>query len=144
MFKLKTKLLTILALLTLIFSSALSPLAHAATQNPVNAGVGENTSKSKICEGAGLIIGTNDCKTDGGPTVDKVIRTAINFFSIIVGLISVVMIIISGVKFVTSGGSTEKVASAKNTIIYAVIGLIIVAFAQIIVQFVLSKASKAT
>jgi hypothetical protein len=49
------------------------------------------------------------------------------------------MIIFGGFKYITSGGESGNVTSAKNTIIYAVIGLVIVAFAQFIVQFVLGK-----
>ena len=49
------------------------------------------------------------------------------------------MIIIGGVKYVTSGGSSEKTTSAKDTILFAIVGLIVVALAQIIVKFVLHK-----
>ena len=52
---------------------------------------------------------------------------------------AVIMIIWGGFRYVTSGGDSNKVSSAKNTIIYAVIGLIIVALAQFIVKFVLDK-----
>jgi len=54
------------------------------------------------------------------------------------------MLIFGGFRYVTSGGKQESVTSAKNTIIYAIIGLVIVALAQIIVQFVLNKTSQAT
>ena len=72
-------------------------------------------------------------------TVNNIIKLVINIFSGIVGAISVVMIIWGGFKYITSGGESGKVSSAKNTIIYAVIGLVIVVFAQIFVQFVLEK-----
>jgi hypothetical protein len=49
------------------------------------------------------------------------------------------MIIIGGFRYITAGGDSNNVSAAKNTIIYAIIGLVIVAFAQIIVQFVLNK-----
>jgi hypothetical protein len=51
------------------------------------------------------------------------------------------MIIVGGVKYVTSGGSSEKTTSAKDTILFAVVGLIVVALAQVIVRFVLHKAT---
>jgi hypothetical protein len=51
------------------------------------------------------------------------------------------MIIVAGFRYITSGGKQESVTGAKNTILYAVIGLIIVALAQIIVRFVLNKAT---
>lgn len=61
--------------------------------------------------------------------------------SIILGAIAVIMIVIGGFKFVTSGGDTNAVASAKNTIIYALVGLVVVALAQVIVHYVLTLAS---
>jgi hypothetical protein len=68
-------------------------------------------------------------------------RFIVNVFSVIVGVIAVVMIIYGGLRYITSGGDSGKITSAKNTIIYAIIGLIIVALAQFIVQFVLGKAT---
>jgi hypothetical protein len=59
----------------------------------------------------------------------------------IVGIMSVIMLIISGIRFVTAGGDSNHVASAKNTLIYALVGLVIVAFAQIIVKLVLTRIS---
>jgi hypothetical protein len=50
------------------------------------------------------------------------------------------MIIYGGFRYVTSGGNDASVSGAKNTIIYALIGLVIVALAQVIVHFVLAKA----
>ena len=60
-------------------------------------------------------------------------------FSAIVGIIAVVMIIVGGIKYITSGGDSGNVTAAKNTILYAVIGLVVVALAQIIVKFVLGR-----
>jgi hypothetical protein len=52
--------------------------------------------------------------------------------------VAVIMIIYGGFRYITSGGDSNRVGSAKNTLIYAIIGLIIVALAQLIVHFVLS------
>jgi Type IV secretion system pilin len=54
---------------------------------------------------------------------------------------AVIAIIISGLRYVTSAGDSNSINGAKNTILYAVIGLVIVAMAQIIVKFVLGKAT---
>jgi hypothetical protein len=51
------------------------------------------------------------------------------------------MIIYGGFRYITSGGDSNGVTAAKNTILYAIIGLIIVALAQIIVNFVLNKTT---
>lgn len=72
-----------------------------------------------------------------GSGVYDLVEDIINIFSIVVGVISVIMIIIGGLKYITSAGDSNNVTSAKNTILYAIIGLVVVAFAQIIVLFVL-------
>jgi hypothetical protein len=77
--------------------------------------------------------------TGPGVTVEEVVRNAINLFSWIVGIIAVVMLIIGGLKYITSTGDASKVDAAKNTILYAVIGLAIAALAQVIVRFVLGE-----
>jgi hypothetical protein len=51
------------------------------------------------------------------------------------------MIIYGGFRYITSGGESGSISSAKNTILYAIIGLIIVALAQFIVKFILAKAT---
>lgn len=77
---------------------------------------------------------------DGGTSsVQTLIKNIINVLSAIGGIIAVIMVIIGGFKFVTSGGDSNASASARNTIIYALVGLVIIAFAQIIVQFVLQR-----
>ncbi len=54
------------------------------------------------------------------------------------------MIIYGGFRYITSGGDSGRVGNAKNVLIYAVVGLIIVALAQIIVRFVLTQTSTLT
>lgn len=98
------------------------------------------TAKESICQGAGLAGGgSTDCSPGAGPTVDTAISAAINLISIVVGVIAVIMIIVGGLKYILSSGDSNNINSAKNTILYAIIGLVIVAFAQIIVKFVLKK-----
>lgn len=82
------------------------------------------------------------CQNDvdaGSGTITDTITKIVNFFSAIVGIVAVIMIIYGGFKYISSGGDSGNVTSAKNTIIYAVIGLVVVAMAQFIVQFVLGK-----
>jgi Type IV secretion system pilin len=83
-------------------------------------------------------IGGGGCD-NGGQKVSEVIRTAINVLSAIGAVIAIITVIIGGMRYITSGGDSNNVSSAKNTIIYALIGLLIIAFAQIIVQFVLER-----
>lgn len=90
-----------------------------------------------VCEGVELTGG--NCNGNGNNGLNRVIEQAINIFSIIIGVIAVIMIMVGGLKYITSGGDSAGVSSAKNTILYAVVGLVVVAMAQIIVKFVLNK-----
>jgi len=96
------------------------------------------TPKEDVCKGVALTGGScND--TSGGPNVQSVIRDVINILSFVVGVVAVIMVIIGGLRYITSGGDSNSTSAAKNTILYAVIGLVIVAMAQVIVRFVLSR-----
>lgn len=61
----------------------------------------------------------------------------------IVGVIAVIMLIIGGIKYVVSGGDAKKVTDAKNTVLYAIIGLIIAFLAFAIVNFVITSLPSA-
>lgn len=74
---------------------------------------------------------------DAGQTVKKVV----NIILWVVGIISVVMLIWGGIKYATSSGDSGKVTSAKNTILYALVGLLVALFAYALVNFVITGAS---
>jgi amino acid transporter len=80
----------------------------------------------------------------GAGTANTLAKTVITVLSAVVGIVAVIMIMFAGFRYVTSGGKEESVKSAKNTILYAIIGLVIVALAQIIVHFVLNKTVQAS
>jgi hypothetical protein len=85
---------------------------------------------------------TGDCATaPPGPSLHDIIARIINIISSLVAVVSVIMIMVGGFRYVTSGGDSNKVGSAKSTITNAIIGLVIAVFAQVIVRFVLSKAT---
>lgn len=99
-----------------------------------------------LCTGANLQFTDNptpgQCSsTDATSSIDRIVHTVINLLSAVVGIVAVIMIIVGGLRYITSGGNDTSVTSAKNTILYAIIGLIIVAFAQILVRFTLSKVT---
>jgi hypothetical protein len=98
-------------------------------------------AKSDACQAIGSDAGCTT-NTDGGIDVNDVIITVISILSFIVGLVAVIMIIVGGFKFVTSGGDATAVTNAKKTIVYALVGLVVAGFAQVLVQFVLSKLTK--
>lgn len=94
----------------------------------------DNSVKGQICQGISQTGG--DCSSDGTGDINGLITNVVNILSVIVGIVAVIMIIASGLKFITSGGESSAVASAKKTIMYALVGLIVVGLAQIIVHFV--------
>ena len=66
-------------------------------------------------------------------------RQITNTILYIVGIIAVIMLIIGGIRYVISGGDSKKVTDAKNTVLYAIIGLVIAVFAYAIVNFVITS-----
>ena len=67
-----------------------------------------------------------------------VFKQITNTILYIIGVVAVIMLIIGGIKYVVSGGDAKKVTDAKNTVLYAIIGLAIAFFAYAIVNFVIS------
>lgn len=84
--------------------------------------------------------GVNDIGgNEGGNAIslETRIKTIANILLFILGAIAVVMIIIGGIKYATSNGDSSSITSAKNTILYSVIGLIVAILAYAIVNFIL-------
>ena len=73
----------------------------------------------------------------GNWTIESVISLALNVLTVIVGGLAVAFIVVGGIKYVTSGGDEKKVASAKNTLLYAIIGLVVAIVARVIIGLVL-------
>jgi hypothetical protein len=96
-------------------------------------------AKNRLCGGADLRLGTGSCGQQTG-RVNTVIKNIVNIFTAIVGIVAVIMIIYGGFRYITSGGDSGNIQTAKSTVLYALVGLIIVALAQIIVRFVLNTA----
>lgn len=90
----------------------------------------------KVCTGANQ--DTAVCKGKD-ETVGKLIRTIINTLLFAIGAISVIMIIVGGIRYVLSNGNSSQINSAKDTVLYAVIGLVVALLAYAIVGFVLNQ-----
>ena len=73
-----------------------------------------------------------------------VFKKITNTILYIVGIVAVIMLIIGGIKYVISGGDSKKVTDAKNTVLYAIIGLVICFLAFAIVNFVISALPSST
>jgi len=84
---------------------------------------------------------TTNC-VNSTTNINTIVTDVVNIFSVVVGIIAVIMIIVGGFRYITSGGSGD-VSGAKNTIVFALIGLVIVALAQVLVHFVLYHANAA-
>ena len=99
---------------------------------------------SDICNGSnvGSPAGTTCTTNSSTDSLKTLAAKIISVFSILVGVVAVIMVIFGGFKYITSGGDSNSVSGAKNTLIYAIIGLIIVALAQFIVHFVLNTATQ--
>lgn len=69
---------------------------------------------------------------------DSLVAGVLRIFGIVAGVGAVIMIMIGGLKYITAGGDTARVSSAKNTILYAIIGLVIAVLAQVIIVFVIN------
>ena len=99
---------------------------------------------SAIGEG-GAPAGVNAARGDNTPANltngdSSIIRRGVNLMLYGAGVLSVVMLIWGGVRYVVSSGKKDSVTAAKNTIIYAIIGLLISIFAYAIINFILMTA----
>lgn len=76
--------------------------------------------------------------------VNNIFKTIVNVLLFVVGIIAVIMIIISGIRYTASAGNANSVAGAKNTLLYSVIGLVVAIFAYAIINFIVFKATGGT
>jgi len=94
------------------------------------------------CDGLSPITDGGDCVTNASePDISTTIKSILNILSIVAGVIAVVMVMVAGLRFITSQGDSGKISSARSAVIYAIVGLVIVALSQIIVQFVIEKTT---
>lgn len=131
----KSPIAVFLVLLTAVFIMGFSFSTVFAQTDQISRG---------LCAGANLQFTENPtgaaCSdANGTDKINDIVHTIINLLSAVVGIVAVIMIIVGGLRYITSGGNDTSVTSAKNTILYAVIGLVIVALAQILVRFTLNK-----
>ncbi|MBP9827258.1 hypothetical protein KBC99_02140 [Candidatus Saccharibacteria bacterium] len=118
-----SRLLTALVL-TAVLALAVSPApALAADCNTIN----------------GIANGAECGNTGRGPTLTGGIKTAVNTMLFVLGIASVIVIIVAGYQYVFSAGNPQSTARAKDTILYAVIGLVVAILAYAIVNFVIGQ-----
>lgn len=130
--KLYKKFSLLLLAIMMAATFALGGVAHA---DPFD------SATEEACKGA-AVDANQKCDDTAATSLSNVLASVLNVLSLIVGVVAVIMIIIGGLRYVTSAGDSGRVSSAKNTIVYAIVGLIVVAFSQFIVRFVLNTATQ--
>ena len=118
--------LLIVPALSLVLGFAVIPVAQPAAAFDQSITEGANSSKSDSQSA--------DLFGDGG-----IFKTITNVLLFLVGAISVIMLIIGGIRYTISGGESSAVTGAKNTILYAVVGIVVSLLAFAVVNFVLTS-----
>lgn len=90
-----------------------------------------------MSDGASSARGIDQASTLFGST--GIFTTLTNVMLFIVGAISVIMVVVGGLRYVISGGNSTNITAAKNTILYAVIGLIVAILAYAMINFVIGS-----
>jgi len=97
---------------------------------------------SDTSSAASIMDGINAARGDGQPSElfggTGIVTNITNVLLFIVGALSVIMLIVGGLRYVVSGGNSTAVTAAKNTILYAIVGLVISFLAFAAINFVLS------
>lgn len=121
-----------ITLLTALLCMFMTPLVVGST-------VAAADAKTEVC--SGITGAGGGCGGSNGNSLSHTVANVVNLISILAGIIAVIVIIVTGIRFITSGGDASGVAAAKSGLIYALVGLVIVALAQFIVHFVLGRAA---
>lgn len=135
-------------MLSFVFFIA-TPVVGAAQSTQPQQSSGVQEIADNICKGViSAETGTfsenttiGSCQETTDSSFGFIAKRIINLFSIVVGVVSVIMIIVGGFRYIISGGDSSSVQGAKNTILYAIVGLVIVVFAQVIIRFILTNVT---
>ena len=122
------KLFTLSLLMALTLGTVFYPGTTYA-DDVCNSSASEEVKRAAGCSG-------------GSDQLPTAIQGILNAIILILGIVAVIAIIIGGVTFMTSTGNPEKIKQARNTILYAVIGLIICVLSFVIVNFVIVNILK--
>lgn len=90
-----------------------------------------------MTDGASSARGVDQAASLFGTT--GIFTTISNVMLFLVGAVSVIMVVVGGLRYVISGGNSASVGAAKNTILYAIVGLVIALLAYAIVNFVIGS-----
>jgi len=121
-------LLVVLAVPLLVTSSAAAWNPFGALDNSC-----KNASDSAVCQDRGK-GGKNPLTGNDG-----IVMNVINILAVVAGIAAVIIIVLAGLKMVQASGSTDDIASARRTIIYAIVGLVVIVLSRSLLALVLSK-----
>jgi hypothetical protein len=127
---------------------ALSLVAMAPATVHAQAAQNQNTTTDCNSVTSGISHGADCAKPTNAPSnlfgANSIFVTITNILLFIIGAIAVIMLIIGGVRYVVSAGDQNAVTSAKNTILYAIIGIVVAFLAYAAVNFVSSQLQNGT
>lgn len=90
------------------------------------------------CLNTGATTGTGNTTSTPLIGANSIVTQVINWMLYIIGTLSVIMLIVGGIRYTMSAGNEKSVGAAKNTILYAIIGVVVAVLAYAIVNFVIS------
>lgn len=122
--------------LALGFTVAAAPVSYAADPDPAfNQGITDGAGNAQGKDQATCLFGNEDESCEG----NGIFKTVTNVLLFIIGAVSVIMLIIGGIRYTVSAGDSSAVTAAKNTIMYAIIGIIVAILAFAVVNFVITS-----
>ena len=133
----------VLVLSGLLIALPVSPVAAINVfEGACGGGGGEGAGEGGAEAGGGALSGQSGSASEicGAAQQDdfgNLMTNIINTILVVLGMIAVIMIIIGGIRYTTSNGEAAQIQAAKNTILYAVVGLVIAILSFAIVNFVL-------
>lgn len=119
------KIKQFIAIGALVFVTGVALVPQTAYAEPIN-------PADSIKDGVNKAGGSSA----GGNALNRGLRTVVNVLLFIIGAIAVVMVVIGGLRYTLSAGDASAVSAAKNTILYAIVGLVVAILAYAIVNFV--------
>lgn len=112
-----------------LFSPVVQPVAALSIDGGAKAAQGDDQKGKTAC----LFGSEADCNGNG------VFKSITNILLFLVGAISVIMLIVGGIRYTISGGDSGAITSAKNTILYALVGIVVALLAFALVNFVIGS-----
>lgn len=125
-----TKQLAVIAVVIATMSAIIFFSAHVSAA-PVDV--------LQTCDaGSAVCKGTADSNT----TVYGLLKNVINLLLTIIGIIAVITIVVAGIRYVTSGGDSAQTKNARDTILYALVGLVVAMLAFPLTNWVINQLNK--